>query len=139
MIEFELFPVVIDGAERRRRQAIYPPRHPSAAYYRAYRIANPEQGVATARRRAWRLAAAPGRATAEQLQARIDYYGGRCYLCGDEATTLDHVIPIFLGGSKWPSNLRPACSSCNAQKHTKSLGEFLAIRERVERHPDAQT
>lgn len=66
---------------------------------------------------------APGLCNADQLQARIDYYGGSCYLCGGIATSIDHVIPLANGGSNWPANLRPACASCNSRKRTKSLSQ----------------
>lgn len=63
-----------------------------------------------------RLRGAPGRFTAEQAQARIDYFGGLCWVCGGPGDTLDHVIPLARGGSNWPSNLRPACQSCNSRR-----------------------
>ena len=49
--------------------------------------------------------------TAEQLAARIAYYGNRCWLC--------HVKPLAKGGPHMLSNLRPACSSCNRAKSDK--------------------
>jgi len=52
----------------------------------------------------------------EKVQARIDYYGGLCYLCGAPADTIDHVKPISKGGAHIPANLRPACLSCNSSK-----------------------
>lgn len=59
---------------------------------------------------------APGTATADQIQARVAYYGGRCWICGAQANTIDHVIPLAAGGSNWPANLRPACAPCNKQR-----------------------
>ena len=54
---------------------------------------------------------------ADKVQARIDYYGGRCYICGaEDADTIDHVKPIAKGGAHIPANLRPACLSCNSSK-----------------------
>jgi len=61
--------------------------------------------------------AAVGDLTAEQLQARIAFYGWRCWMCSAPWTCIDHVKPLARGGSNWPSNLRPACRSCNARKH----------------------
>ena len=55
--------------------------------------------------------------TSELVDARWDYYGGQCYLCGGEADSIDHVIPLSKGGTHWPANLRPACMKCNALKH----------------------
>lgn len=62
---------------------------------------------------------ASGYCTQEQFNARWEYYGGLCYLCGSEATTVDHIKPLSKGGSNWPCNLRPACRSCNSSKNNK--------------------
>lgn len=62
---------------------------------------------------------AQGVATTSQVQARIDYYGGKCWMCGAPAGEIDHVIPLSKGGSNWPANLRPACRSCNARKNAR--------------------
>jgi len=59
---------------------------------------------------------AKGFSTKAQLQARWDYYGGRCWICTDEAKEMDHVIPLSKGGTNWPANLKPICRSCNARK-----------------------
>jgi 5-methylcytosine-specific restriction endonuclease McrA len=78
--------------------------------------------------------------TEEQLQARINLYGRRCYLpwCGhcdwdalpSRNRTIDHVIPVSRGGSNWPANLRPACQSCNSIKKAKSLADLgLAVQK----------
>jgi 5-methylcytosine-specific restriction endonuclease McrA len=63
---------------------------------------------------------APGRATAEQLIARWNYFGGRCWMCWGPADQWDHVIPLSRGGANWPSNLRPACR-CNQRKGAKRM------------------
>lgn len=73
------------------------------------------QRVSLPRRRALEDAAL-GEVTAEQLAARIAYYGGRCWMCTAPWTCIDHVKPLAAGGSNWPANLRPACRSCNARK-----------------------
>lgn len=39
-----------------------------------------------------------------------------CWMCGAEATCMDHVVALCNGGSNWPSNLRPACGPCNGAK-----------------------
>lgn len=63
-----------------------------------------------------RLAMAEGHASAAAVRARVAFYGGRCWICGGEANSIDHVKPLARGGSKWPANLRPACRSCNSKK-----------------------
>lgn len=57
--------------------------------------------------------------TQEQFKQRWDYFGGRCYLCGDVADTTDHVKPIAAGGAHILANLRPACRRCNARKNSR--------------------
>lgn len=65
---------------------------------------------------------APGNATREQIEARIAYFGNRCWICGEPATCLDHVKPLKRGGTNWPANLRPACRSCNSRKQARWFG-----------------
>lgn len=74
--------------------------------------------VSHPRRRALE-ATALGDVDATALQARIDYYGGRCWMCRAPWQCIDHVKPLSRGGSNWPANLRPACTSCNASKHNR--------------------
>jgi 5-methylcytosine-specific restriction endonuclease McrA len=50
--------------------------------------------------------------------------GRRCYRCGAYATTVDHAIPVVLGGTHDLSNLRPACSPCNSSTGA-SMGNRL--------------
>jgi len=75
-----------------------------------------------------RKANAPGFVTAEQLQARIDFYGGLCAYCSRSYECIDHVIPLSRGGSNWPANLMPACKSCNSSKGDKTLEEWKVCR-----------
>ena len=37
-----------------------------------------------------------------------------CVYCGDEATAVDHVIPINKGGTDHPDNLVASCMICNS-------------------------
>lgn len=53
--------------------------------------------------------------TTEELDARLSMFPG-CWLCGGEATEVDHVKPVSAGGPDALSNLRPVCRSCNAGK-----------------------
>lgn len=80
---------------------------------------NPQMYVVYRHQRTAREQGAKGKFTAVQLKARIEFYGGLCYLCGAIADTIDHVIPLSKGGTNWPANLRPACRSCNSRKGTK--------------------
>lgn len=57
-----------------------------------------------------------------------------CRYCGDKAPdvklTVDHVIPVALGGGDEPNNLVTACADCNAGK--SSMSPDSAIVEDVD-------
>jgi hypothetical protein len=36
-----------------------------------------------------------------------------CVYCGDDANTVDHIIPLTKGGTDHPLNLVAACNRCN--------------------------
>jgi 5-methylcytosine-specific restriction endonuclease McrA len=60
--------------------------------------------------------------------------GGRCYYCGRKVEPgtlqLDHVMPVSLGGAKWPANLVPACPECNGKKDVMGPAEFFRAMRR---------
>lgn len=51
-----------------------------------------------------------------------------CVYCGasDRALTLDHVVPVELGGSHATSNVVTTCLSCNSAKQAKTMRSWLA-------------
>lgn len=72
----------------------------------------------------------------KRQRARIlDRDSWTCQYCGarlfkNEDATLDHVIPVSLGGSHEDSNLRAACQPCNRTKGQRSeqwLRLFIAL------------
>jgi len=65
------------------------------------------------------------RVDAVAIRHRRQMWGGRCYLCGAEATAMDHVIPLASGGPHVPANLRPICQPCNSAKGAKSWRRFV--------------
>lgn len=89
------------------------------AYAKSHRLRNlAKYKIVDAIRHA-RRKNAPGFCSLEQLNARIQYYGEKCWICREPYTAVDHVKPIAKGGSNWPSNLRPICRSCNSSKRAK--------------------
>lgn len=59
---------------------------------------------------------APGTHTVQDRRQIWAAFNGRCWMCGDPATAIDHVQPLSKGGSDGPENLRPACKPCNSRK-----------------------
>lgn len=48
----------------------------------------------------------------------------KCAYCGEDATSLDHVIPRHKSGETTRKNLVPACRRCNASKASYKLHEW---------------
>lgn len=94
-------------------------------YNRKWAQKNPDKVRAKVQKRRARKQNAPGSFTSEQFQARADYHGNRCVYCGStEDLQIEHQIPLSRGGTNWPSNLVPACGTCNTSKGTKTPKEF---------------
>lgn len=117
--------------ERRASAKAYYAAHceEAKAYAKAWCQANPERSRATGSRYRARKVNARGAAytTSEHIAARWKFYGDLCYICGAPAEATDHVIALAAGGSHWPANLRPVCTSCNCAKGARPLG-LTAVR-----------
>jgi len=42
--------------------------------------------------------------------------GYRCYICGEHANTVDHIVPRIMGGTEHLSNLAACCAKHNSAK-----------------------
>lgn len=64
------------------------------------------------------LAPTPRRAVPTAVRERVyDRDGRRCLACGTtEALTIDHVVPLDLGGRHAEDNFQTLCRPCNAKK-----------------------
>lgn len=113
-------------AQKQRAYALNKDRVLAAC--REWRRNNPLKARAAKLARRSREASADGSTytKAHHIAARWEMFGGKCWICGKPATTTDHVIPLSRGGSHWPSNLRPACLSCNSSKQSKKPSEMPA-------------
>ncbi len=64
-----------------------------------------------------------------------ELYGNACLSCGkteSEITlTMDHVIPLSIGGSNGKENIQPLCGSCNSKKRTKHIDYRPVFAERA--------
>jgi 5-methylcytosine-specific restriction endonuclease McrA len=74
------------------------------------------------KRRARKRSALVYEYTAEHVNARMSYWGNKCWMCGCDAETVDHVKPLSKGGKDCPANFRPACGKCNSTKNAKWYG-----------------
>ncbi len=86
-----------------------------------YRTTHPEQIRAKSIRQRVQKANAFGAdyTTLTMIEARCEYYGHLCYICGNPMEVVDHVKPLAKGGAHLPCNLRPACRQCNTAKGAK--------------------
>jgi 5-methylcytosine-specific restriction endonuclease McrA len=73
---------------------------------------------------------AENRLTAGEWQDILARYDGRCAYCFDltDKPQKEHVVPLARGGQHVARNIVPACRSCNSQKRTKLLSEWLFER-----------
>ncbi len=94
---------------------------------REWQRANPVKFKVMIQNRRAREEGARGRCSAQQLEARLEFYGYRCAYCAREFEQVDHVIALASGGTAWPANLRPACQKCNAKKRDKPWRKWLNV------------
>ena len=53
----------------------------------------------------------------EKLRKEVMYRDkGRCQVCYDKATQVDHIVPKAFGGNDSLTNLRAICKSCHDKK-----------------------
>jgi hypothetical protein len=75
--------------------------------------------------RARRAGAPMDRETVEFMYVLL---GDPCAYCGGPAGSVDHIVPLALGGDSMSANLIAACRSCNSSKRAKPLLLWLAER-----------
>ncbi len=83
-----------------------------------------------------RIDEAGGFHTKEVIDALFGIQGGKCYYTGDRLEnspknySVDHLLPIYLGGSGWPENLALVLTAINLKKgglaKDKEIIEMLA-------------
>jgi 5-methylcytosine-specific restriction endonuclease McrA len=128
-----------NGAAIRAYQAQYREAHreKARATTARYRAENPERVRAAMARwradpknrrvyrehqrryRASKKSQVVGVITPELLDAKLAYWGWRCWMCGGSPTDWDHVKPLMKGGLHCLANLRPACGDCNKRKRDR--------------------
>ena len=53
-----------------------------------------------------------------------------CHYCGQEANTVDHLIPISKGGTDEATNMVACCSTCNSSKRDRIAPGFFERNSR---------
>ena len=61
--------------------------------------------------------------------------GRACWWCGRYAGTVDHVVPVVLGGGHELANLVPACQRCNYSRGATVGNRIRGSRPVVVRQP----
>lgn len=90
------------------------------------RALNPEVFAERRRNRRAMERNAEGSHKAADVRAIFDKQRGLCASCetklfksGKQKYHVDHMLPLALGGSNWPSNLQCLCPDCNLRKSAK--------------------
>lgn len=71
-----------------------------------------------------------GSYTPAELIECLDFFNNSCAYCGEASPlTVDHIIPIFAGGSNNIYNIVPACQRCNSSKQHHSIFDWFPSKE----------
>ena len=84
-------------------------------------IRKDEKHVAAERAKARELRRSPW--WREQLRKGVCHYCGK--QVGEEALTMDHVVPVARGGRSTKSNVAPCCEACNKSKRCYTPAELV--------------
>lgn len=93
-------------------------------YNNKYNAVHPERMRKSTRKYRARKLGNGGTITAKEERWLKEFYDFTCLCCGRKEPeiklTLDHVIPLKLGGRNTIDNAQPLCQSCNSKKHIKN-------------------
>lgn len=111
-------------AESTRRYRLKNPVDPAKARecHAAWRAANPDKARALSQKRRARKRGAVGTYNHGDIKAIYAAQKGKCAYCRKSLKSgyhVDHIVPLCLGGTNWPSNLQLTCQTCNLKKHAK--------------------
>lgn len=104
--------------ESRARYAANPERY--AEWSRRWQQENRERSNLLSRLKKQRRRNA-GTLTVQDWELVLEVYGSACLACGKDEVTIDHVVPVFVGGLNEISNVQPLCGFCNTSKGTKTV------------------
>lgn len=94
-----------------------------------WREANPELRRVYRRNRRAREENAAGSHTVGDIKAICRKQRHLCFYCKmKKIEEIDHFIPLKMGGTNYPDNLRATCRSCNRRKGAKLPWEWMPDR-----------
>lgn len=119
-----------DDEYRRRQNALARPQK------RAWKKANPDAVLASGNKRRARIRGVGGTYVPADITNILKQQKYKCAECGTsvrkrENRNIDHVLPLALGGTNWPSNLQVLCPSCNFSKGAKHPLDFARQKGRL--------
>lgn len=99
-----------------------------------WRTTHPEKHAAYQRNRRALKRGAKGSISMKDTLGLFALYDYRCLRCGadgrkDVKLTLDHVVPLVLGGDNNLENAQPLCFSCNSIKNAKIIDYRFGLGE----------
>lgn len=116
--KYDRRPEVMD--KQRKRAATYYSTEIGKKQRKEWRVANKDAVNDATRRRRNKRRGNGGEFTEQQWNNLINMCAFRCLRCGEDCgLTVDHVIPVSLGGTSYISNIQPLCLSCNSKKGIK--------------------
>lgn len=72
--------------------------------------------------RRFRLLGNGGKYSLDEWVSLCNKFNNKCLCCGSsEKLTVDHIIPLKLGGKNIIENIQPLCKSCNSKKGIKII------------------
>jgi 5-methylcytosine-specific restriction endonuclease McrA len=111
--------------ERKEYMTTYDAKHRDEhkAYMAKYYIEHPDRAKTAWIKRRALIAGSEGSFTIEEWLDLLEKYNYMCLCCSrdDAELTIDHVVPLSLGGSNDISNIQPLCLTCNLSKGVRTV------------------
>ena len=94
-----------------------------------WRRTHPEHKLLLGHQRRARIRGTGGVVTDKEWEDIKALYGPACLCCREvKPLTMDHVIPISVGGQHAAENIQPLCLSCNSRKKDKTI-DYRPLKE----------
>lgn len=126
-----LYPLCKICQKERRSEYYYKHREAEIEAARHWNSTHPVERKIRNHQRRWRMQQNGGSFTKQEWADVKEEYEYMCLRCGkkepDTILTIDHVIPIVLGGRNDINNIQPLCGRCNGHKGNK----YIDYRNRI--------